>query len=68
MEELQNYIKVLGMKEAIYDDAFESLDLVKFLVGMRDLIIQYAPPHQYGPLVSILNSLVASEAIIQQAA
>jgi len=40
MEELQNYIKVLGMKEAIYDDAFESLDLVKFLVGMRDLIIQ----------------------------
>ncbi len=56
------------MKEAIYEDAFESLDLMKFLAGMRDLILQQDPPHQYGTLVSILNPLVASEAIIQQAA
>jgi len=54
------------MKEVIYDDAFESPDLVKFSAGMRDLIVQ-APLHQYGTLVSILNPLVASEAIIQQA-
>jgi len=26
---------------------------------MRDLILQEAPPHQYGTLVSILNPLVA---------
>jgi len=32
MEELQNYIRELGMKEAIHDVAFESPDLVKFSV------------------------------------
>lgn len=30
MEELQIYIRELGKKEAIYDDAFQSPDLVKF--------------------------------------
>lgn len=29
-EELQNYIRELGMKEAINDDAFESPDLLSF--------------------------------------
>ena len=56
------------MKEATYDDTFESPDLVKFSAGMRDLTLQQAPPYQYGTLVSILNLLVASEANIQQAA
>ena len=56
------------MKEAIYEENFESPDMIKFSAGMRDLILQQAPPHQYGILVSILNPLVASEAIIQQAA
>lgn len=59
----------LGMKEAIYDYYdydFESLDLVKFSAGMRVLILQQVPPHQYGTLVSILNPLAASGAIIQQ--
>ena len=65
---MQNYIRELGMKEAIYEDDFESPDLNKFSAGMRDLILQQAPPHQYGTLVSRLNPLVASEAIIQQAA
>ena len=55
------------MKEAICENAFESLDLIKFSAEMRDLILQQAPPHQYGTLVSILNPLLASEAIIQQA-
>lgn len=64
VEDLQNYIKELGMKEAIYDNAFESPDLVEFSAGMRDLVLQ-APPHQYDTLVSILNPL---ETIIQQAA
>lgn len=68
MEDLQNYIRELGMKEAIYEDNFESPDMIKFSAGMRDLILQQAPPHQYGTLVSILNPLVASEAVIQQAA
>ena len=68
MEELQNYIRELGMKEAIYDDAFKNADLAKFLAGMRDFILQQVPPHQYGTLVSKLNPLVALEAIIQQAA
>lgn len=53
------------MKEMIYDDTFESPDLVKFSAGMMDLILKQVPPHQYGTLVSILNPLVASEAIIQ---
>ena len=56
------------MKEAIYEENFESPDMIKFSAGMRDLILQQAPPHQYGTLVSILNPLVASETIIQQAA
>ena len=68
MEVSQNYIRELGMKEAIYEEDFESPDMMKFSAGMRDLILQQAPPHQYGTLVSILNPLVASEAIIQQAA
>ena len=42
--------------------------MVKFSAGMRDLILQQAPPHLYGTLVSILNPLVASEAVVQQAA
>lgn len=65
--DLQNYIGELGMKVAVYEDAFESLDLIKFSAGMRDLILQQDPPHQYGTLVSILNLLVALEVIIQQA-
>ena len=35
---------------------------------MRDLILQQAPSHLYGTLVSILNPLVASEVVVQQAA
>ena len=66
-EDLQNYIRGLGMREAIYGETFESTDLVKFLSGIRDLILQQAPFHLYGTLVSILNPLVALEAIIQQA-
>ena len=62
MEDLQNYIRELGKKEAIYVEDSESLDLMKFSVGMWDLIQQQVPPHQYGTLVSILNPLVASEA------
>ena len=54
MEDLQNYIWELGMKEAICENAFESLDLIKFSAEMRDLILQQAPRHQYGTLVSIL--------------
>jgi len=68
MEDLQNYICELGIREAIYEDSFEGPDMVKFSAGMRDLILQQAPPHLYGTLVSILNPLVASEAVVQQAA
>lgn len=68
MEELQNYVRELGMKQANYDDALESSDLLKLLAEMRDLVLQQDPPYQYGTLVSLLNPLVASEAIIQQAA
>ena len=56
------------MKEAICVEHFESPDLMKFSAGMRDLILQQVPPYQYGTLVSILNPLVASGAIVQQAA
>jgi len=42
--------------------------MVKFSAGMRDLILQQALPHLYGTLVSILYPLVASEAVVQQAA
>lgn len=58
MEELQSFIRELGMKEAV----------VKFMAGMRDLILQQAPSHQYSTLVAILNSLVAVDATTQQAA
>lgn len=56
----------MGIKEVIYDDTFESPDLIQFPAGMWSLKLQRAPPHQYGTLVSILYPLVALEAIIQQ--
>ena len=68
MEDLQNYICEKSIREAIYEDSFEGPGMVKFSAGMRDLILQQAPSHLYGPLVSILNPLVASEAVVQQAA
>lgn len=37
------YIHKLEMKEAVYKEAFESPDLVKFFTGMRNLILQQAP-------------------------
>jgi len=58
MEDLQNYIRELGVRQVIYEDSFESPDTVRFLAGMRDLILQQAPSHLYGTLVSILNPLV----------
>lgn len=63
-----NYIRELGLKEAVYEDTFESLDLIQFSAVMRTLILQQVPPHQYGTLVSALNFLVALEAVTQQAA
>ena len=42
--------------------------MIQFSAGMRDLILQQAPSHLYGTLVSILNPLVTSEAVVQQAA
>lgn len=68
MEDLQNYIRELGVRQVIYEDSFESPDTVRFLAGMRDLILQQAPSHLYGTLVSILNALVASESVVQQVA
>ena len=68
MEDLQNYIRELGMREAIYEDSYDSPDMIKFSVGMRDLILQQAPSHLYGTLVLILNPLLTSEAVVQQAA
>jgi len=64
MEDLQNYMCELGIRERIYEDTFESLDMVRFSVGMRDLILQRASSHPYGTLVSILNPLVASESVV----
>lgn len=55
------------MKVEIYKNDFESPDLIKFSAGIRDIILQQALPHQYSILVTILNPLVALEAIIQQA-
>lgn len=64
---LSNICEV-GMKEAIYEEAFENLDLVKFLAGVRDLILQQTLFHHYGTLVSMLKFLVALETTVQQAA
>lgn len=58
MEELYYYTREVGMKETICDDTFKSADLVKFSTGVRDLILQEIPPHQYTTSVSILNPLV----------
>lgn len=55
MEELQNHIRGLGMKKVIYDATFERLDLAKFSAGMKDLILEQAPPHQYGLLVPVFK-------------
>lgn len=55
------------MKVEIYKNDFESPDLIKFSAGIRDIILQQALPPQYSTLVTILNPLVALEAIIQQA-
>jgi len=40
VEDLQNYIRELGIREAIYEDSFDSPGMVKFSAGMRDLILQ----------------------------
>ena len=45
MEDLQNYIRELGIREAIYEDSFEGPGMVKLSAGMRDLILQQAPSH-----------------------
>jgi len=42
------------MKDAIYDNAFENLGLVKFSAGMRDLISKGAS-QQYGTLMSVFQ-------------
>ena len=68
MEDLQNYISELGIREVIYEDSLEGPDMVKFSASMKDLILQQVPPRLYGTLVSLLNPLVASEAVVQQAA
>lgn len=67
MENLQTYIRELGMKAVIYEEDFESSELVKFSAGLRDLIMQQNSSHQYGTLVVILNPLVARVATVQQA-
>ena len=67
MEDLQNCIRELGIREAIYEDTFGSPDTVRFSAGMRDLILQQASSHLYGTLVSIGSPLVASESVVQQA-
>lgn len=54
------------MKETIYDDTFESADLVNFSIGIRDLILQGMPLHKHNILLSILNPLVALLVTIQQ--
>lgn len=36
MEFLQNYIRELSVRDATFEDAFESPDLVKFTVGLRN--------------------------------
>lgn len=55
------------MKGVIYEEDFESSELVKFSAGLRDLIMQQDPSLQYGTLVVILNPLVARIATVQQA-
>jgi len=35
MEILQNYIRELGISEAIYEDSFDSPEMVRFSAGMR---------------------------------
>ena len=65
MEDLPNYICELGIREVIYEDTSDSPDMVRFSVGMRDLILQQAPSHLYGTPVSKLNSL-ASESVPQR--
>jgi len=42
LEDLQTYIHELGLREAIYEETFESLDLAKFSAAIRDLIFQQA--------------------------
>jgi len=39
MEDLQNCIHKVGVRDVIYEDTFESLDMVKFSAGMRDLSV-----------------------------
>ena len=82
MEDLQNYICELGIREAIYEailtylgyltdrytGLFDSPDMLRYSAGVRDLILSQAPSHLYGTLVPPGNPLVASESVAQQAA
>jgi len=63
-EDLQAYIHELHMRETIYEEMFESPDLAKVMVGMRDLISQQVPSTVYGTSVSILKPLLDSKAVI----
>ena len=67
MEDLQT-IRELGMREAIYEDTFDSPDMVKFSAGMTDLILQQSPSYLVWNLEFHTNPLVVSEAAVQQAA
>lgn len=51
MLELQVFLREMRMWQAIYVKLFEGLNVVPFTAGMRDHIIQTAPPAYYGTLL-----------------
>lgn len=48
MGELQNYMREIGMREAISEDTFESPDFVKFTVEIKDLFCSKTPTRIFG--------------------
>lgn len=50
IQEMQQLLRELGMRQAIYAPLFESLDQAAFTAGMKAKILQSAPP-----LISVLS-------------
>lgn len=62
---IYRHIRGLGMEGIIYKEDFESHILIIYTAGIRYLILQQPPSHQYGTLIAIWNSLVAGDATAQ---
>lgn len=55
---VQQSLRELGLRQAIYTSVFECSDQVTFNADMKDKILQYTPSPWYGMLIFMLSPVV----------